>query len=64
MALQEEDLEHQHLVIVGPTALGWIRHFIQEVGMGFPEVQDIDVGGAVLQWIVLLRQLLKPGLLV
>ena len=23
MALQEEDLEHQHLVIVGPTALGW-----------------------------------------
>ena len=32
--------------------------------MGFPEVQDIDVGGAVLQWIVLLRQLLKPGLLV
>jgi hypothetical protein len=64
MALQEEDLEHQHLVIVGPAAPGWIRLFIQEDGMGFPEVQDIDMGGAVLQWIVLLRQLLKSGLLV
>jgi hypothetical protein len=60
IALQGEDLEHQNLVIAGPTTLGWVQLQIPEEEHSLPEVLEIDVGGDFIQWIVLHCLLLKP----
>ncbi len=46
IALQDEDLKYQNLVIAGPSILEWVHLHILEDSEGLPEILEIDVGVA------------------